>query len=156
MNLPDVNTSDNQYFMRLALAQAELAFQRDEVPIGCVVVHRGRVIGSGHNLRENARVATAHAELLAIERASLKLGGWRLTDCDLYVTIEPCAMCAGLIYQARIRRLIYGAPDPKGGACGSAMNILSNPHINHRVSVTSGVLAAECAQILQRFFKQKR
>lgn len=156
MALINQNTNNDQHFMALALAEAELAFKRDEVPIGCVVVHKGKVIARGHNLRETARVATAHAELLAIERASLKLGGWRLTDCDLYVTIEPCAMCSGLIYQARIRRLIYGAPDPKGGACGSAMNILTNPYINHRVSVTSGVLAAECAQILQCFFKQKR
>ncbi len=146
----------DENYMKLALAEAQLARQRDEVPIGCVIVKDNNVIARAHNLKETVQMASAHAEVLAIDMASKQLGSWRLTDCDLYVTIEPCAMCAGLIYQARIRRLIYGSADPKGGACGTAMNVLQNSYINHKVAVTAGVLRDECATIMQQFFRAKR
>ncbi len=142
-----MNGFSDDYYMKLALSEAQLAEQRDEVPIGCVIVRGDQVIARAHNLKETLQMASAHAEVLAIDRAAKFLGSWRLTDCQLYVTIEPCAMCAGLIYQARISRLVYGAPDPKGGACGSAMNVLDNAYINHKVAVTSGVLQADCAAI---------
>ncbi len=153
------NTKTTQFdekYMRLALAEAQLAKQRDEVPIGCVIVKDNCVIARAHNLKETVQMASAHAEVLAIDMASKQLGSWRLTGCDLYVTIEPCAMCAGLIYQARIRRLIYGSADPKGGACGTAMNVLENSYINHKVEVIAGVLRDECAAVMQQFFRNKR
>ncbi len=146
----------DEHYMELALAEAKLAEQRDEVPIGCIVVKDGQIIARAHNLKETLQMASAHAEVLAIDRAAKFLGSWRLTDCDLYVTIEPCAMCAGLIYQARIRRLIYGAADPKGGACGSAMNVLENQYINHKVILTGGVLSEQCSAIISQFFRNKR
>ncbi len=145
-----------RHYMQLALAEAALAERRDEVPIGCVIVKDDQVIARAHNLKETVQMASAHAEVLAIDRASHQLASWRLTGCDLYVTIEPCAMCAGLIYQARIRRLIYGAADPRGGACGSALNVLENPFINHRVEVVAGVLEARCRALMQQFFRRKR
>ncbi len=148
-------TRDEKY-MSLALEEAKFAYLKDEVPIGCIIVKDDKVIARAHNIKETTRLASAHAEVLAIERASLVLGGWRLTDCELYVTIEPCAMCAGLIYQARIKRLIFGAKDLKGGACGTAMNVLDNPHINHEVQVVGGVLEKDCTTIIQQFFKLKR
>ncbi len=146
----------DEYYMEFALAEARLAEQRDEVPIGCIIVKDNQIIARAHNLKETLQMASAHAEVLAIDRAAKFLGSWRLTDCDLYVTIEPCAMCAGLIYQARIRRLIYGAADPKGGACGSAMNVLDNAYINHKVELTTGVLSAQCSAIISQFFRRKR
>lgn len=143
-------------FMREALEQAQIAFDQDEVPIGCVIVKEGQVIARAYNLKETLKKASAHAEVLAIDLASEVLGGWRLTGCDLYVTIEPCAMCAGLIYQSRIRRVIFGAFDERGGACGGLMNVLSVPEINHRVAITSGIEAQACTDIMQRFFRRKR
>ncbi len=149
-----MNPRDNEY-MRLALAQAELAARAGEVPVGAVVVRGDRVIASSHNLRETDKNALAHAELLAIDAACRTLGGWRLTGCTLYVTLEPCPMCAGAIINARISRVVYGAADPKAGCCGSVANLFEMP-FNHRPTITAGVLAEECAGLLSRFFSQRR
>ncbi len=146
----------DQKFMVLALEEAKKAVEKDEVPIGAVVVKNGEVISKAHNLKESLKLASAHAEVLAINAASDIIGGWRLTDCSLYVTIEPCAMCAGLIYQARISRLIFGASELRSGACGTVMNVLENPKLNHHVEISSGVLENECTAIIQAFFKAKR
>ena len=142
--------------MRLALAQAEQSAARDEVPVGCVIVQDGIVVGRGHNLTEGLQDATAHAEIVAIGAASGTLGSWRLTDCTLYVTLEPCAMCAGAMILARIGRLVYGARDPKAGACGSVLDVIHEPRLNHRVPVTAGVLEYDCGEILKEFFRRKR
>ena len=143
-------------FMREALAEAQKAFHLDEVPIGAVVVKNGEIIGRGHNLRERKKDPTLHAEIVAIKQAAATLGGWRLTDCDLYVTIEPCPMCAGAILQARIRRLIFGARDPKAGCAGSLYNLLEDTRFNHRTEVTEGILKDSCALIIKEYFRQKR
>ncbi len=143
-------------FMREALAEAQKAYQLDEVPIGAVVVKNGEVIGRGHNLRESKKDPTLHAEIIAIRQAAAVLGGWRLTDCDLYVTIEPCPMCAGAILQARIRRLIFGARDPKAGCAGSLYNLLEDTRFNHRTEVTEGILKDSCSLIIKEYFRQKR
>lgn len=141
--------------MRLALAQAALAAAEGEVPIGAVVVRDGAVIAVGRNRRETGKSALAHAELEAIGAACRALGGWRLAGCALYVTLEPCPMCAGAIINARLDRVVYGAPDPKAGAAGSVIDLFACP-FNHRPAVVSGVLQAECADILRRFFKALR
>jgi len=142
--------------MRAALRDAREAAGADEVPVGCVIVHDGLVIGRAHNQTETLQDATAHAEIVAIGAASTALGSWRLTDCTLYVTLEPCAMCAGAIILARVPRLVYGAFDPKAGACGSVLDVIHEPRLNHRVEVTPGVLAAECGELLREFFAAKR
>ena len=142
--------------MRAALRDAAAAAAADEVPVGCVVVHDGLVIGRGQNQTESLQDATAHAEIVAIGAASAALGSWRLTDCTLYVTLEPCAMCAGAIILARVPRLVYGALDPKAGACGSVLDVIHEPRLNHRVEVTPGVLAAECGELLREFFVKRR
>lgn len=142
--------------MKMALEEAVHAFEEDEVPIGAVIIKDGNVISKAHNLRENIKDPTAHAEIIAIRKAAEVLGGWRLMDCDLYVTIEPCPMCAGAIVQARIRKLIFGAPDPKAGACGSVMDVIGNPLLNHRVEVTEGILKDECSRIMKDYFRGKR
>ena len=142
--------------MRAALRDAREAAAADEVPVGCVIVHDGLVIGRAHNQTETLQDATAHAEIVAIGAASTALGSWRLTDCTLYVTLEPCAMCAGAIILARVPRLVYGAFDPKAGACGSVLDVIHEPRLNHRVEVTPGVLAAECGELLREFFAAKR
>ena len=147
---------DDEQGMRAALREAEAAAGRDEVPVGCVIVHDGWVIGRGHNQVETLQDATAHAEIVAIGAASEAIGGWRLTDCTLYVTLEPCAMCAGAIVLARVGRLVYGAPDPKAGACGSVLDVIHEPRLNHEVEVAAGVLAEECGDLLRRFFAAKR
>jgi len=146
----------NPEFMEEALLEAEKAYELDEVPIGAVVVKDGRIIGRGHNLRERDKDPTLHAEMIAIRQASAVLGGWRLMDCDLYVTIEPCPMCAGAIQQARIKRLVFGARDPKAGCAGSLYNLLEDPRFNHRVEVTEGIMEDQCSQIMKDYFKQKR
>jgi tRNA(adenine34) deaminase len=143
-------------FMRRALRQAQKADAEGEVPVGAVVVLGDKVVGRGHNRPLGLSDPSAHAEILALRRAAKKLGNYRLKGCDLYVTIEPCAMCAGAIIQVRLRRVIYGAPDPKAGACGSALTVLNHPKANHRVEVVSGVLAEECAAILRAFFRCRR
>ncbi len=147
---------DDERGMRAALQQAERSGERDEVPVGCVIVHDGFVIGRGHNQTEGLQDATAHAEILAIGAASNTLGSWRLNECTMYVTLEPCAMCAGAIILARMGRLVFGAHDPKAGACGSVLDVIHEPRLNHRVPVTSGVLAGECGAILREFFQRKR
>ena len=142
--------------MRAALREAQASLAKDEVPIGCVVVHDGVIIGRGHNQVEALQDATAHAEILAIGAASNALGSWRLVDCTLYVTLEPCAMCAGAIVLARLTRLVYGAADPKAGACGSVLDVIGEARLNHRVAVTPDVLAEECGELLREFFRGKR
>mgnify|MGYP000970294145 CR=1 FL=1 len=142
--------------MSYALREAEKAEEEDEVPIGAVIVSAGEVISSAHNMRESLRDATAHAEMLAIRDACKAFGAWRLTDCELYVTVEPCAMCAGAIVLSRIRRLIYGTPGLRCGACGSVMDIVRNPSLNHRVEVTSGVMEDACGNIIREYFKHRR
>lgn len=143
-------------FMHRALREAEQARAEDEVPVGAVIVHRGRIIGSAHNQREQLKDPTAHAEMIAITQAASALGSWRLEDCAMYVTLEPCAMCAGAIVLARIPLVIYGAEDPKAGAVHSLYDLLTDERLNHRSDVISGVLGEECGQILSDFFRAKR
>lgn len=142
--------------MRAALREAAASEAIDEVPVGCVVVHDGTIVGRGHNQVEALQDATAHAEILAIGAASTALQSWRLVDCTMYVTLEPCAMCAGAIILARVPRLVYGAADPKAGACGSVLDVIHERRLNHRVEVASGLLADECGTLLKRFFARKR
>ena len=142
--------------MRLALREAERALEHDDVPIGAVVVHDGEVIGSGANERELRGDPTAHAEVLALREAAARLGSWRLLDCVLYVTLEPCAMCAGAIVLARVPRVVYGAPDPKAGMAGSVLDVLGEPRLNHRPEVAPGLLAGESAELLRGFFASRR
>ncbi len=147
---------EDGYFMRLALREAERAIAHEDVPIGAVLVHDGEVIVAAHNERELRADPTAHAEILALREASRELGSWRLLDCALYVTLEPCAMCAGAIVLARIPRVLFGATDPKAGAAGSVLDVLSEPRLNHRPEVLSGLLAPECGQLLSAFFASRR
>jgi tRNA(adenine34) deaminase len=147
---------DDQAGIEAALREARSSEGADEVPIGCVIVHDGMIVGRGHNQTEALQDATAHAEILAIGAASNALGSWRLTDCTLYVTLEPCAMCAGAIVLARLSRLVFGASDPKAGACGSVLDVIREPRLNHRVEVTAGVRAEECGALLREFFARKR
>jgi tRNA(adenine34) deaminase len=145
-------------WMREAIAEAEIARAKDEVPIGCVIVHEptGNIVGRGHNLRETAHDATAHAEIIAIRQACTALSSWRLIDCALVVTLEPCPMCAGAIVNARIPRLVYGCDDPKAGAVRTLYQLCEDARLNHRVEVTPGVLAEECAELLRSFFRAQR
>ena len=147
---------DDEAGMRAALREAHASQARDEVPVGCVIVHDGMIVGRGHNQVESLQDATAHAEVLAIGAASNALGSWRLADCTLYVTLEPCAMCAGAIVLARVDRLVYGAADPKAGACGSVLDVIGERRLNHRVAVTRGILEPECGELLRAFFRKKR
>lgn len=144
--------------MRLAIAQANQAMQADEVPIGCIILHdpTGQIIGAGHNLRQTDQDPTAHAEIIAIRAAAAVLGSWRLVDCTLYVTLEPCPMCAGAIVNARIPRLVYGCDDPKAGAVRTLFSLCSDARLNHRVQIITGVLDEECAGLLRAFFRQQR
>jgi tRNA(adenine34) deaminase len=146
----------DEYFMRLALREAESALDHDDVPIGAVVVHDGEVIAAGHNERELRQDPTAHAELLVLREASRVLESWRVLESVLYVTLEPCAMCAGAIVLARVPRVVYGTTDPKAGAAGSVLNILAEPRLNHRPVVAGGLLAPECATLLTDFFSSRR
>ena len=147
---------DDIYFMKEALKEARKAFEKDEPPVGAVIVKDGEIIARGHNLRESLQDPTAHAEMLAIRAASAKLGRWRLSDCDIYVTLEPCIMCAGAMVLSRLNRLIYGTDDPKAGAVNSLMNLVSDERLNHQIEVKSGILAAECGDLLRRFFSARR
>ncbi len=147
---------DDEQGMRAALREALASETQGEVPVGCVIVHDGVVIGRGRNQTEGLQDATAHAEILAIGAASNALQSWRLIECTMYVTLEPCAMCAGAIVLARVGRLVYGAADPKAGACGSVLDVIHEPRLNHRVDVTPGVLVEECGALLKRFFQKKR
>lgn len=151
-----MNTAEDIGFMRQALTLAARAADLGEVPVGAVVVYENRVISEAYNERETLPSALAHAELTALERATKALGRWRLTGCTLYVTLEPCVMCAGALVQSRVDRVVYGTPDPKGGAVESLYKILADPRLNHRPSVSAGILAEECGQILSQFFQQRR
>ena len=146
----------DEYFMRLALREGEQAIAHDDVPIGCVVVREGEVIAAARNERELRGDPTAHAEILALREAARHMGGWRLLDTVLYVTLEPCAMCAGAIVLARVPRVVYAAPDPKAGAAGSVMDVLADPRLNHRPDVSGGLLADEGAALLRAFFGSRR
>ena len=146
----------HEHYMKLALAEAEIALAEDEVPVGAVIVHEGRVVGAAHNQREQLRDPTAHAEMIAITQAAEALGSWRLGGSTLYVTLEPCPMCAGAILQARIPQVVYGAADPKAGAVHTLFELLSDARLNHRAEIVPGVLGEPCGQILTRFFEQQR
>jgi tRNA(adenine34) deaminase len=148
--------SNDGFFMGLALAQAREAADKGEVPVGAVVICDGEVVGAGHNRREETQSPLAHAEIAAIEAASRRLGTWRLTDCDLYVTLEPCIMCVGAILQARIRCLVFGCLDPKAGAVQSLYRLCEDERLNHRLPVTGGVAAEACAVLLSEFFARLR
>jgi tRNA(adenine34) deaminase len=152
--LPDAEP--HPHWMKLALAEAELAFGEEEVPVGAVILHQGRIIARAHNQREQLRDPTAHAEMVAITQAAAARQSWRLDDCTLYVTMEPCPMCAGAIVQARIPLLVYGAADPKAGAVHSLYHLLDDDRLNHRCAVVAGVLAEPCGQIVSRFFQKQR
>lgn len=145
----------HEYYMQLAVAEAKKAFKRDEVPVGAVIVHENTVIARAHNQREMLLDPTAHAEIIAITQASACLQNWRLNDTTVYVTVEPCAMCAGALVQARVKNLVYGAKDEKYGACESILNLTDVPSFNHRLNVISGILAEECGNILKRFFWER-
>ena len=146
----------HEHYMQLALEEAQLALQEEEVPIGAVVVHQDRVIARAHNQRELLRDPTAHAEMIAITQAAAARGSWRLDECALYVTLEPCPMCAGAVVQARIPLVVYGAADPKAGAVRSLFRLLDDGRLNHRCEIVSGVLGEECGALLSRFFQQQR
>jgi tRNA(adenine34) deaminase len=146
----------DEYFMRLALREAARALEHDDVPIGAVVVKDGEMIGAGHNERELRDDPTAHAELIALRDAARALGSWRVLDSVMYVTLEPCAMCAGAIVLARVPRIVFGASDPKAGAAGSVLDVLNVPQLNHRPQVQSGLMAEDCADLLRAFFADRR
>jgi tRNA(adenine34) deaminase len=142
--------------MQEALREAEIAYSHQEVPIGAVVVYQNKIIARAHNRKEELQDPTAHAEILALQEAARYLGSWHLEDIDLYVTLEPCPMCAYAMLQARIKRLIFGTPDPKAGAAGSVINIVQDKRFNHQIEIVSGVLEEECSLILQKFFQERR
>ena len=146
----------DEHFIREALSLAALAEAQGEVPVGAIVVKNGEIIGRGFNHPISAHDPTAHAEIIAMRQASANLGNYRLTGCELFVTLEPCAMCAGAILHARVARLVYAAADPKAGACGSVLSVMNHPQLNHRVEVASGLLADECGALLTEFFRARR
>ena len=148
--------TQDEIFMKEALKEAAKARKKDEVPIGAIIVHNNKIIARGHNLRETKHDALGHAEIIAIRKANKKLKSWRLVDCTIYVTVEPCSMCAGAILQSRIDRIVYGTEDIKGGALGSSYNLFEQKNINHIPEIESGVLKEECSQIIKDFFKKKR
>lgn len=150
-----VNPTDDHY-MQMALAEARAALEHEDVPIGAVIVRDGVVIARAHNQRELLKDPTAHAEIIALTQASAAVGGWRLTECAMFVTLEPCVMCAGALVQARLGRLVYGATDPKAGACVSLYRIPEDERLNHRIPVVGGVLAEECGALLKEFFRSRR
>ncbi|MEW6299695.1 MAG: tRNA adenosine(34) deaminase TadA [Thermodesulfobacteriota bacterium] len=147
---------DDEMFMRRALLEAKKAYLKGEVPVGAIIVADGQVVARAHNRKEELQDPTAHAEMLAIREAATRLGSWRLLGTTMYVTLEPCAMCAGALVLARVERLVYGTPDPKAGAAGSVTNLVQHDALNHRLEVTSGVLQEECAALLQQFFADLR
>lgn len=147
---------DNNKYMRAAIQQAKKAYKLGEVPIGCVIVYQDKIIGRGYNRRNTDKNTLAHAEISAIKKASKKMGDWRLEDCDLYVTLEPCQMCSGAIVQARIKKVVIGSMNPKAGCAGSILNILQMPEFNHQVEIERGVLEEECSNMLKDFFKELR
>ncbi len=146
----------DEHFMQIALAEARAALEHEDVPIGAVIVRNGVVIARAHNQRELLKDPTAHAEIIALTQASAAVGAWRLTDCTMFVTLEPCVMCAGALVLARMGRLVYGAEDPKAGACVSLYRIPEDERLNHRIPVVGGLLAAECGELLREFFRGRR
>ncbi len=154
--VPIIDLHSDDYFMGEALRQAAKAYEREEVPVGAVVVRAGRIIARSFNQVETLKDATAHAEMLALTQAENAVGDWRLTDCTLYVTKEPCPMCAGAIVHTRLARVVFGAGDPKGGAAGGALNLLQFPTLNHRCEIASGVRLEECRELLRGFFAEQR
>src|SRR5580658_3783910 len=156
MDAPVIDLHSDDYFMSEALRQAARAYEAGEVPVGAVVVRGGKIIARAFNQVELLKDATAHAEMLALTQAEGAVGDWRLTDCTLYVTKEPCPMCAGAIVHTRLARVVFGASDPKGGAAGSAMNLLQFPTLNHRCDITQGLREAECRALLKNFFAEQR
>lgn len=156
MNPSELTEKTHIKYMKAALKQAQKAYQLGEVPIGCVIVHEGKIIARGYNRRNTDKNTLAHAEITAINRASKKIGDWRLEKCTLYVTLEPCQMCAGAIVQARIPSVVMGCMNPKAGCAGSILNLLNMPEFNHQVDVTRGILEEECSQMLKQFFKELR
>jgi tRNA(adenine34) deaminase len=146
----------DDYFMRMALREAERALEHDDVPIGAVLVRDGELVAAAHNERELRQDPTAHAEVIALREAARLAGSWRLLDTVVYVTLEPCAMCAGALVLARVPRVVYGASDPKAGACGSVLDVLGEPRLNHRPEVAGGLLAQECGELLSEFFASRR
>jgi tRNA(adenine34) deaminase len=146
----------DEYFMRLAVREAELAPEHEDVPIGAVLVRGGEVIAAAHNERELRGDPTAHAEIIALREAARVIGSWRVLDAAMYVTLEPCAMCAGALVLGRVARVVYGARDPKAGACGSVLDVLSEPRLNHRPEVAGGLLSVECGELLSAFFAPRR
>jgi tRNA(adenine34) deaminase len=149
-------TKEDENFMQVAVEQARIAEENGDVPIGAVIVYENRIIGKAYNQREQLQDPTAHAEIIALTQAAAALENWHLNGCTIYVTLEPCAMCAGALVLARMDRLVYGCDDPKGGACKSLYNIVQDERLNHRLEVTSGVLAEECSKLLRDFFSQRR
>jgi len=148
--------TDDQRFMKAAIQAAKIAEENGDVPIGAVIVYKDRIIGRAYNQREQLKDPTAHAEIIALTQAAAFLESWRLNDCTMYVTLEPCPMCAGALVLARIDRLVYGCDDPKAGACGSLYNIVTDERLNHRLEVTAGILEKECSEQLQNFFAHRR
>ena len=156
MDEPIIDLQSDQYFMGEALRLATRAYEAEETPVGAVVVREGRILARAFNQVELLKDATAHAEMLALTQAEEAVGDWRLTDCTLYVTKEPCPMCAGAVVHTRLARVVFGASDPKGGAAGGAMNLLQFPTLNHRCEITSGLRLEECRALLQSFFAEQR
>jgi tRNA(adenine34) deaminase len=153
---PSTPEESDRLYMAHALREAELALETDDVPVGAVIVKDDRIIARAHNQRELLNDPTAHAEMVAITQAAEHVGNWRLDDCTMYVTLEPCTMCAGALVLARLPRLVFGASDPKAGAAGSVHDVVRHPRLNHKISVTAGVRRQECSEILTRFFREKR
>jgi tRNA(adenine34) deaminase len=151
-----IDLHSDAYFMAEALRQARRAWEREEVPVGAVIVHGGEIIARAFNQVETLKDATAHAEMLAITQAESVIGDWRLDECAIYVTKEPCAMCAGALVHVRMKRVVFGCTSPKDGAAGSVLNLLDHPKLNHRCEITTGVRSDECAAILQAFFRERR
>ena len=147
---------EKEEFMREALKEAQKAFKKEEVPVGAVIAKNGKIMARAHNLKESRRQATSHAEILAIEKACKKLEAWRLEDCEMYVTLEPCSMCAGAIINSRIKKIYIGAMDEKTGACGSVLNLLEDYKFNHTVEVENGIMKQECESMLKEFFVKLR
>lgn len=154
--MSNIDLAEKEFFMKEALIEAQKAAAKDEVPIGAVVVHQGKIIGRGHNLRELEQDATLHAEIKAIRQANQHLGSWRLEDCELFVTLEPCPMCSGAMILARLKKVTFGAFDPKAGTAGTFMNLLQDERFNHQVAVEQGILEEECQEVLRTFFKKLR
>ena len=151
-----INNNDDFYYMNEALKEAYKAYRADEVPVGCVIVNNGKIIARAHNLKETKYDTTKHAEILAIQKASKKLKSWRLTDCEMYITLEPCSMCAGALINSRIKKIYIGALDNKTGAAGSVLNLFDDYTFNHKVEVEKGIMVEQCETILKDFFKMLR